>query len=98
MPVEASATDNVGVTSVQFKIDGVHVGSADTAAPYRVSWNTTTVADGSHTITAEARDAANNVVDDVGRGQRLEQPGRAPRSTWTSTVSTTTRGWPMATV
>ena len=30
-------------------------------APYTISWDTTTVADGPHTLTAEARDAANNV-------------------------------------
>ena len=59
--VEATATDNLGVASVQFKLDGVDLGAADVAAPYTVSWDTTTVADGPHTITAEARDAANNV-------------------------------------
>ena len=59
--VEATATDNLGVASVQFKLDGVDLGAADVTAPYTVSWDTTTVADGPHTITAEARDAANNV-------------------------------------
>ncbi len=59
--VEATAADNVGVASVQFKLDGVNLGAADVSAPYTVSWNTTTVADGPHTITAEARDAANNI-------------------------------------
>ncbi|MEO5822544.1 MAG: LamG-like jellyroll fold domain-containing protein [Vicinamibacteraceae bacterium] len=59
--VEASATDNVGVASVQFRLDGVNLGSADTTAPYLISWNSTLVADGSHTILAEARDAANNL-------------------------------------
>jgi hypothetical protein len=59
--VEATASDNLGVTSVQFKLDGVFLGAADTTAPYSVSWDTTTAADGVHTITAEARDAAGNL-------------------------------------
>jgi len=59
--VEASAADNVGVVSVQFKLDGVDLGAADTVPPYSISWDTTTVLDGPHTLTAEARDAANNV-------------------------------------
>ena len=59
--VAATATDNLGIVSVQFKLDGVDLGPADTTAPYSVSWDTTTVADGPHTITAEARDAANNL-------------------------------------
>ena len=44
--VEATATDNVGVASVQFRVDGVALGAAVTAAPYQVSWDTTLVADG----------------------------------------------------
>ena len=59
--VEATATDNLGVASVQFKVDGVNLGAADASAPYSISWDTTTVPDGPHTITAEARDAANNL-------------------------------------
>jgi len=49
------------VVSVQFRVDGVALGSADATAPYSVSLDTTTLAEGPHTITAEARDAANNV-------------------------------------
>jgi Big-like domain-containing protein len=58
--VTANASDNVGVAGVQFKIDGANLGSEDTTAPYTVSWNTTAVANGSHTLTAVARDAAGN--------------------------------------
>ena len=42
VPVTATATDNVGVAGVQFKVDGVNVGAEDTKKPYSVSWNTTT--------------------------------------------------------
>jgi hypothetical protein len=60
--VTASATDNVSVAGVQFKRDGVNLGAEDTTAPYAVSWDTSGVANGSHTLTAVARDAAGNVA------------------------------------
>jgi hypothetical protein len=56
----ANATDNVAVASVQFKLDGNSVGSPITQAPYTMSWDSTTVANGSHTITAVATDLAGN--------------------------------------
>ena len=55
----ASASDNVGVTDVQFKVDGSVVGD-DGSSPFAVAWNTTTVTNGPHTLTAVARDAAGN--------------------------------------
>jgi hypothetical protein len=58
--VTASASDNVGVTSVQFYIDGSLAGT-DTTSPYSYSWDTTAVANGSHSIYSKAYDAAGNV-------------------------------------
>ena len=58
--VTASASDNVGVAGVQFTIDGSNFGAEDLAAPYSISWNSATVANGSHSIAAVARDAAGN--------------------------------------
>src|SRR5438132_398826 len=58
--VTASASDNVRVVGVQFLLDGLNAGAEVTAAPYSVSWNTTTASRGSHTLTAVARDAAGN--------------------------------------
>src|SRR5256884_2483437 len=58
VPVTASVT-SVGaltVAGVQFKLDGNNLGTEDTTAPYSVSWNTTTASNGSHTLTAVARD------------------------------------------
>jgi hypothetical protein len=57
--VSASASDNVGVAGVQFKLDGSNLGNEDTSAPYTISWDTTGLS-GSHTLTAVARDAAGN--------------------------------------
>lgn len=59
--VSADASDNVGVTSVQFQLDNVPLGAPITTAPYSFSWDTSSVANGSHTLVAVARDAAGNV-------------------------------------
>lgn len=56
----ATASDNVGVVGVQFGIDGASFAQEITAPPYTTIWNSTTVADGPHTINAVARDAAGN--------------------------------------
>src|SRR2546428_3235940 len=58
--VSASATDNVGVVGVQFKLDSVNLGAEVTAAPYTISWSTTTATNAAHALTAVARDAAGN--------------------------------------
>ena len=62
VPFTASADDNNGVAAVTFFVDGVQLGTADTISPYPINWNTTTVADGPHTLTAVARDAAGNTT------------------------------------
>ncbi len=58
--VSCNAADNVGVASVQFQCDGANIGSALTTSPYSVSMNTASYQNGSHTLTAIARDAAGN--------------------------------------
>jgi glucose/arabinose dehydrogenase/chitodextrinase len=59
----ASASDNVGVLGVKFLLDGnTLIGSEDVTSPYGVSWNTTTASNGPHALTAQARDAANNMA------------------------------------
>src|SRR5437762_7169911 len=44
--VSASATDDVGVTGVQFTLDGANLGASVTTAPYTMTWDSTTVANG----------------------------------------------------
>src|SRR4029077_8357589 len=61
--VSATASDNVGVAGVQFKLDGAtNIGAEDTTGPYSIVWNSTTVSNGSHTLSAIARDAAGNTA------------------------------------
>jgi hypothetical protein len=58
--VTASASDNVGVTKMELYVDGTLAVSA-TSGPLSYSWNTTLIANGSHTLVSKAYDAANNV-------------------------------------
>ncbi len=60
--VSASASDNVDVAGVQFKLDGANLGAEATAPPYSTSWNTASAAPGAHALTAVARDAAGNTT------------------------------------
>jgi len=59
--ISANASDNVGVTSVEFQIDGVAIGAADTSAPYATSLDTSAYPSGQHVVRARASDAAGNV-------------------------------------
>jgi hypothetical protein len=59
--VSANANDNVGVASVQFLLGGQPLGAEDTTAPYSITWNSTSVANGGpYQLSARARDAAAN--------------------------------------
>ncbi|WP_371806541.1 Ig-like domain-containing protein [Candidatus Lokiarchaeum ossiferum] len=61
--IEASASDNIGVSYVQYSIDG---GSwiSDSSAPYTWVWDSTTVVNGNHIISVRAYDAAGNYGED----------------------------------
>src|SRR5882672_1041126 len=58
IPVSASVSivGALTVSSVQFQLDGADLGARDTSAPYSITWNTTTAGNGTHTLTAVARD------------------------------------------
>jgi parallel beta-helix repeat protein len=57
--LSVSAADNIGVAGVQYTVDGAAI-TDTTVAPYSCSWNTANAANGTHTLTATARDAAGN--------------------------------------
>jgi hypothetical protein len=54
-----SDPDGDPITRVDFYVDGTLLGS-DTVSPYSHAWDTTTVANGGHTISVTAYDAANH--------------------------------------
>jgi len=59
--ITATASDNVGVTQMQILIDGAVAASNTNATSLSFNWNTTSVANGSHTIVSKAFDAAGNI-------------------------------------
>jgi len=59
--VTADVTIGAGIAGVQFQVDGANIDAEDTVAPYSVAWDTTTASDGSHELTAIARDMAGNL-------------------------------------
>ena len=61
--VSADATDDEGVSQVEFFADGASIGT-DSVAPYSVSWDSTTMADGPHTLTATATDTIGQTASD----------------------------------
>jgi len=60
--ISAQAADNVGVAGVRFLVDGTPIGAEVTTAPYAIFWNSSSLADGTHALTALARDAAGNAT------------------------------------
>jgi hypothetical protein len=60
--LSATASDNVALVGVQFKLDGVNIGSEDTTSPFNTSWNSTSATSGVHTLSATARDTSGNMT------------------------------------
>jgi subtilisin family serine protease len=58
--LSATASDNVGVTKVEF-YEGTTLLGADASSPYSYSWNTRNVANGPYLLTVKAYDAAGNI-------------------------------------
>jgi Bacterial Ig domain/Fibronectin type III domain len=88
--IGANASDNVGVTKVEFYVDGTLV-NTDTASPYSYPWNTTLVNDGSHTIYAKAYDAVNAGVNSATVSINVDNiPDAKPTVTVTAPVASAT--------
>jgi subtilisin family serine protease len=60
VPVDVTASDNVGVAMVELLVDDMVV-ARDTAAPFQFIWDSAGAAPGKHTLRARAADAAGNV-------------------------------------
>src|SRR5207253_853217 len=58
--VMANASDPSGVSQVKWYVDNVEVAWDGTGPDWSTSWNTSTVANGSHQIFAKAQDGAGN--------------------------------------
>jgi fibronectin type 3 domain-containing protein len=70
VPLSANASDNVGISRVQFQVNGVGLKPIPTTSPYSIVWDTTAVdkngieyyPNDSYTVTAVATDNADNIV------------------------------------
>lgn len=60
--VSANASSTASITGIQFKLDGGNLGAEVTTLPYAISWDTTSATNGSHVLTATARDPTGNVA------------------------------------
>lgn len=69
-----SATDNIGVSKVEFKMNNVTI-NTDTTAPYSFAWNSKSVNDGQHLLTVVVRDAAGN-SETKSLGLRVNNSGK----------------------
>lgn len=90
--VSASASDNVGVTQVEFYVDGT-LKATDTTSPYSFSWDTTTAANGSHSLTSKAYDAAGNVGTSSAVSVTVSNAGSGGTANETFTGTASSGGW-----
>ncbi|HZB51759.1 MAG TPA: DNRLRE domain-containing protein, partial [Mycobacteriales bacterium] len=77
--LSANPTDDVGVSRVEFLVDGVRVGPPVTAAPWTVQWNPldplARIFDGPHTVTAAITDTSGQQVVTAGRSITVSNAG-----------------------
>jgi len=89
--VSVAATSSTTVSAVQLLIDGSPLGSALTATPYQITWNTASATNGAHTLIAQATDAAGNVADSSGVAVTVNNAtGSQPSVSITSPTADTT--------
>jgi len=57
-----SASDDTGVVGVQYKLDGANLNGEALNDPFDITFDTTGISNGNHTLLAVARDAAGNMA------------------------------------
>ncbi|MGD0774097.1 MAG: malectin domain-containing carbohydrate-binding protein [Candidatus Solibacter sp.] len=77
----AAVTAGTAATAgVQFKLDGVNLGTEVTTVPYQETWNTTQTTNGLHSLTATVRDTAGNLVTSAAVAVTVQNTTAAPAS------------------
>jgi outer membrane protein assembly factor BamB len=76
--VAASASDVQGVAGVRFMLDGAALGAEDLSAPYTAAWDTTGATNGTHVLTAVARDTAGNTATSAAVTVTVDNSGPPP--------------------
>jgi hypothetical protein len=90
--VTVNASDNVGVTKVEFYVNGV-LKNTETVAPYSFSWDTAAIANGSYTLSAKSYDAAGNIGQSSSISVTVNNPApdtKAPLVSLTAPVNKST--------
>jgi hypothetical protein len=96
LTISATATDNVAVAKVEFYRDSNVLLSTDTTSPYSLSWNSTTVTSGAHTLYAIAQDTVGNrttsasisiTVDNTAPTVAITSPANGAQPTRNTTVN-----------
>lgn len=75
--VTAGASDNIGVTQVQFLAGTTAIGTA-TTAPFTINWDTTQTANGAVALTAKAQDAGGNITTSAAVNVNVNNNTSAP--------------------
>jgi hypothetical protein len=74
--LQASASDDRGVSRVEFFVDGTRAATVS-SAPYVMTWDSHSVPNGSHTLITKAYDAAGNSSTSTAVTVSVAQPGTA---------------------
>ena len=72
----ATATDDVGVTKVEF-YSGKHLLGTDTSPPYELAWDTAAASNGPHTVTVRAYDDSCGRTDSAPVNVTIQNVGNA---------------------
>ncbi len=96
--LSATASDNVGISRVDFYRDSNVLLGTDNTSPYGISWNSTSTTSGAHTIFAIATDTVGNTktssvvsvtVDNTGPTVSISEPANGAFLSGTVTVAAT---------
>jgi hypothetical protein len=95
--VSANVNDAAAIVSVQIQVDALNVGQELWSAPYSTIWDTSTLANGSHTLTAVVHDvtgtlttSASTVVTVHNDSQTVVQLG--PSNNWCKQINSVAPG------
>ena len=92
VPINVTASDNVGVSRVDLLVSGTLLAS-DISAPYAFSWDSTALAGSSASLVARAYDAAGNSASSAAMTVTVASAaGPAPADTTPPTVAITSPG------
>jgi peptidoglycan/xylan/chitin deacetylase (PgdA/CDA1 family) len=74
VPLSANASSAIGISKVDFLVNGVVV-ATDASAPYTATWDSATVGDGPVTVTARATDISGTTATSTGQAVTVSNTG-----------------------